>query len=59
MCRPCNAAFSDLPLPVKTLLNDMAPRDKKTGAADPKMLVDMSLVQELEASGFIRQLYKR
>jgi len=37
----------------------MAPRDKKAGAADPKSFVDTSLVQELEASGFIKQLYKR
>jgi hypothetical protein len=28
-------------------------------AADPKSFVDMSLVQELEASGFFKQLYKR
>ena len=44
---------------VKTLLDDIAPRDKKAGAADAKSFVDMSLVQELEASGFIKQLYKR
>ncbi len=58
-----NAAFPEVPYPhpegVKTLLDDMAPRDKKAAAADPKMFVDMSLVQELEASGFVRQLYKR
>ena len=42
-----------------TLLDDMAPRDKKAAAADPKSFVDMTLVQELEASGFIKQLYKR
>jgi hypothetical protein len=44
---------------VKTLLDDIAPRDKKAGAADAKSFVDMSLVQELEASGFIKQLYRR
>ena len=33
--------------------------DKKAAAADPKSFVDMSLVRELEASGFIKQLYKR
>jgi len=58
-----NAAFPEVPFPhaegVKTLLDDMAPRDKKAAAADPKSFVDMSLVQELEASGFIKQLYKR
>ena len=58
-----NAAFPEVPYPhaegVKTLLDDMAPRDKKAAAADPKSFVDMSLVQELEASGFIKQLYRR
>jgi NitT/TauT family transport system substrate-binding protein len=61
--RAYNAAFPEIPYPnaegVKTLLDDMAPRDKKAGAADPKSFVDMSLVQELEASGFIKQLYKK
>jgi ABC-type nitrate/sulfonate/bicarbonate transport system substrate-binding protein len=58
-----NGAFPEIPYPhaegVKTLLDDIAPRDKKAGAADPKSFVDMSLVQELETSGFIKQLYKR
>jgi hypothetical protein len=31
----------------------------EAATADPKSFVDMSLVQELEASGFIKQLYKR
>jgi hypothetical protein len=44
---------------VKTLLDDMAPRNPKAAAADPKTFVDTSFVQELEASGFIKQLYKR
>jgi NitT/TauT family transport system substrate-binding protein len=61
--RAYNAAFPEVPYPqaegVKTLLDDMAPRDKKAAAADPKSFVDMTLVQELEASGFIKQLYKR
>jgi ABC-type nitrate/sulfonate/bicarbonate transport system substrate-binding protein len=61
--RAYNSAFPEVPYPnaegVKTLLDDMAPRDKKAGAADPKSFVDMSVVQELEASGFIKQLYKR
>jgi len=61
--RAYNAAFPEVPYPntegVKTLLDDMAPRDKKAATADPKSFVDMSFVQELEASGFIKQLYKR
>ena len=44
---------------VKTLLDDIAPRTPKAATADPKSFVDMSLVLELEASGFIKQLYKR
>jgi len=61
--REYNAAFPEIPYPtvegVKTLLDDMAPRTPKAASADPKSFVDMSFVQELEASGFIRQLYKR
>jgi ABC-type nitrate/sulfonate/bicarbonate transport system substrate-binding protein len=61
--RAYNAAFPEVPYPnaegVKTLLDDMAPRTPKAGTADPKTFVDMSLVQELEVSGFIKQLYKR
>jgi NitT/TauT family transport system substrate-binding protein len=57
------AAFPDNLLPtlegVKTLLDDLAPRDPKAAAADPKAFVDASLVRELEASGFIKQLYKK
>ncbi len=37
----------------------LPPRTPKAATADPKSFVDMSLVQELEASGFIKQLYKR
>ena len=61
--RAYNAAFPEVPYPnaegVKTLLDDMAPRTPKAATADPKSFVDMSLVQELEASGFIKQLYKK
>ena len=57
------SAFPDnlLPTPegVKTLLDDLAPREPKAAAADPKAFVDPSLVRELEASGFIKQLYKK
>jgi len=47
------------PAGIKTLLDDMAPRSPKAAAADPKIFVDQSFVQEMEASGFIKQLYKR
>ena len=61
--RAYNAAFPEVPYPnaegVKTLLDDMAPRTPKAATADPKSFVDMSVVQELEASGLIKQLYKR
>ena len=44
---------------VKTLLDDMAARDPRAKAADPRRYVDMSFVQELESSGYLKQLYKR
>jgi ABC-type nitrate/sulfonate/bicarbonate transport system substrate-binding protein len=57
------AAYPDnlLPTPegVKTLLDDLAPRDPKAAAANPRQFVDPSLVHEVEASGFVKQLYKR
>jgi len=53
----------DVPYPdpagIKTLLDDMAPRNAKAAAADPKIFVDQSFVHEMESSGFIKQLYKR
>jgi NitT/TauT family transport system substrate-binding protein len=50
-----------LPTPdgVKTLLDDMAQRDPRAAAADPRAFVDPSLVREIEATGFIKQLYGR
>ena len=58
-----NGAFPKVLYPnaegVKTLLDDIAPRRPKAATADPKSFVDMSLVHELESSGFIKQLYKR
>jgi NitT/TauT family transport system substrate-binding protein len=58
-----NAVFPEnlMPTPdgVKTMLDDLAPRNPKAAAADPKAFVDMSLAQEIEASGFLKQLYKR
>jgi len=47
------------PVGIKTLLDDMAPRNPKAAAADPKSFVDPSFVQEMESSGFIKQLQKR
>jgi hypothetical protein len=44
---------------MKTLLDDMAPKNPKAAAADPKSFVDASFVQEMEASGFIKQLSRR
>jgi len=53
----------ELPYPepagIKTLLDDMAPRNPKAAAADSKSFVDTSFVQELDKEGFIKQLYKR
>jgi hypothetical protein len=55
--------FPEIPYPhpegVKTMLDDLAPRNAKAAAADPKTFVDMSLVKEVEASGLIKQLYKK
>jgi ABC-type nitrate/sulfonate/bicarbonate transport system substrate-binding protein len=47
------------PAGIKTLLDDMAPKNPKAAAADPKSFVDPSFVQEMEASGFIKQLMKK
>jgi NitT/TauT family transport system substrate-binding protein len=47
------------PAGIKTLLDDMAPKNPKAAAADPKSFVDQSFVQEMETTGFIKQLYKR
>jgi len=55
-------AFPEVPYPtpdgVKTMLDDLAPRDPRAAAADPRAFVDPSFVRELDASGFIKQLYK-
>jgi NitT/TauT family transport system substrate-binding protein len=54
------AVLLDVPYPapagIKTLLDDMAPRNAKAAAADPRDFVDPSFVREMESSGFIRQL---
>jgi NitT/TauT family transport system substrate-binding protein len=58
-----SAVFPDLPYPipegVKTMLDDLAPRNPKAAAADPKTFVDLTLVREVEASGFYNQLQRR
>jgi NitT/TauT family transport system substrate-binding protein len=55
--------FPEVPYPtpdgVKTMLDDLAPRNPKAAAADPKQFVDLSLIKEIEASGLIKQLYKK
>jgi NitT/TauT family transport system substrate-binding protein len=50
---------SPTPDGVKTLLDDLAPKNPKAAAANPRDFVDMSFVEELERSGFIKQLYSR
>jgi NitT/TauT family transport system substrate-binding protein len=56
-------AFPEVPYPtpdgVKTMLDDMARANPKAASADPKNFVDLSLVAELEKSGFIKQLYRK
>src|SRR5687767_778491 len=47
------------PTGIKSLLDDMAPRSPKAASADPKSFVDPSFVQEMESSGFIKQLCRR
>jgi len=58
-----SAVLLDVPYPdpigIKTLLDDMAPKNPKAAAADPRSFVDASFVQEMETSGFIKQLSKR
>jgi NitT/TauT family transport system substrate-binding protein len=55
--------FPEVPYPtpdgVKTMLDDLAPKNPKAAGADPKTFVDMSLVGELDKSGFIKQLYRK
>jgi hypothetical protein len=44
---------------VKTLLDDLAAKNPKAAAANPKDFVDMSFVEEVERSGLIKELYGR
>jgi len=61
--RDYSNVFPEIPYPnpdgVKTMLDYLALKDPKARAADPKNFVDMSLVGELDKSGFIKQLYKK
>ncbi len=61
--RDYSNAFPEVPYPtpdgVKTMLEYLARSNPKAASADPKTFVDMSLVKELDASGFIKQLYKK
>src|SRR5581483_1628178 len=47
------------PAGIKTLLDDLAPKNPKAAAADPKAFVDNSFVQEMEASGYLKQLGRK
>jgi ABC-type nitrate/sulfonate/bicarbonate transport system substrate-binding protein len=53
----------EVPLPapegVKTFLDYMAPSRPEAAKANPRDFVDLSFVQEVQTSGFIRQLYGR
>ena len=55
--------FPEVPYPtpdgVKTMLDDLAPKNPKAAGADPKTFVDLTLVGELDKSGFIKQLYRK
>jgi hypothetical protein len=44
---------------VKTMLDDLAIRDPRAAGADPNAFVDAGFIRELEASGFVKQLYKK
>ena len=58
-----SSVFPEAPYPtpegVKTMLDDLALKNPKAATADPKTFVDMSLIRELDSSGFIKQLYKK
>jgi NitT/TauT family transport system substrate-binding protein len=58
-----SSVFPEVPYPtpdgVKTMLDDLARSNPKAATADPKAFVDPSLIKELDASGFIKQLYRK
>jgi ABC-type nitrate/sulfonate/bicarbonate transport system substrate-binding protein len=55
--------FPEVPYPstdgVKTLLDDIAVKTPKAADANPKEFVDGSFVEEMERTGFIKQLYAK
>ncbi len=61
--RDYSSIFPEVPYPtpdgVKTMLDDLAPKNPKAATADPKAFVDPSLIKELDSSGFIKRLYKK
>jgi NitT/TauT family transport system substrate-binding protein len=61
--RDFSAIFPEAPYPtpdgVKTMIDEMAGQNPKAASADASKFIDMSLVKEIEASGFIKQLYRR
>jgi len=58
-----SAVFPEIPYPtpdgVKTMLDDLAVKNPKAATADPRAFVDQSIIKEIEASGLIKQLYKK
>ena len=60
--RNYTSVLMDVPYPhpagIKTLLDHMAPKNPKAAAAEPKSFVDPRFIQELEVSGFFKQLHK-
>jgi len=58
-----NKYYDALPYPslrgVETVLGYIEKDNPKAKTADPKSLVDDSLLREIEASGFIKSLYAR
>ena len=42
---------------VKTVMEFVAPENPKVKAMEPNSFVDNSIIKEIEASGFLRQLY--
>jgi ABC-type nitrate/sulfonate/bicarbonate transport system substrate-binding protein len=53
--------YDQVPYPsiegVKTVLEFLAQENPKARGADPNSFIDNSIIKELEASGFIRDLY--
>jgi hypothetical protein len=54
-----NGAFPAVPYPSEDAARRHRPAHAQGGDGRSEKFVDMSLLQELEASGFIKQLYKR